>query len=73
MFCFFMNLLFNKNGVIKFDLNKYYSFNTGDKKIFFPNKRVVRFINNFPNQLNILYDSYCLNKIKFSKDDVVYD
>ena len=49
------------------DLNKYYSFNTGDKKIFFPNKRVVRFINNFPNQLNILYDSYCLNKSNLVK------
>jgi FkbM family methyltransferase len=73
IFCFFMNLLFNRNGVIKFDLNKYYSFNTVDKKIFFPNKRVVRFINNFPNQLNIFYDSYCLNKIKFSKEDIIFD
>ncbi len=73
IFCFCINLLFNRDGLIKFNSNNFYSFNVGSKKIFFPNKRVVRFVNNYPNQLNILYESYCLNKIKFNKEDIILD
>ncbi len=72
-FCLCINLLFNRDGLVKFNSNNYYSFNVGEKKIFFPNKRVVRFVNNYPNQLDILYDSYCLNKIKFNEEDIVLD
>ena len=73
IFCFFINLLFNRDGLVKFNSNNYYSFNVGEKKIFFPNKRVVRFVNNYPNQLDILFDSYCLNKVKFNKEDIILD
>jgi len=72
LFCILMNTLFRKVGILDYS-NSYYSYTTKDRSIYFPNKRIVRHVNNYPNQLDILFKSYCLDFIQFTKNDVVVD
>jgi FkbM family methyltransferase len=73
LFCIFMNNFFRKDGYLSYNKNNYYSFTSEDRAIYFPNKRVVRHVNNYPNQLNLLFKSYCLDFIDFKENDLVID
>jgi FkbM family methyltransferase len=73
LFCLLMNILFRRDGYLTYNKNNYYSFTSQNRIIYFPNKRVIRHLNNYPNQLNILFESYCLDFIEFKKNDLVID
>ena len=72
-FCNFINLLFPKRSKINYKNGQYFKYIFDDKLISYPNKRIVRVVNNYEHHLNFLFESYCLNKISFKSDDYVVD
>ncbi|MDA9645453.1 FkbM family methyltransferase [Candidatus Actinomarina] len=72
-FCFFMNLLIRKNSGINFKDGFYFKNLISGLSIYYPNKRITRIISSEENLFNLLFETYCLNLIEFSDDDVVVD
>ena len=68
-----MNLFFKSSGKIIYIDGFYQKVIDDGSKIHFPNKRIDRFIVDYKKHLNYLYESYCLEKITFEKDDLVID
>jgi len=70
-FCFLINLLV-KDSKISYKDEKYVSkFN--NQSIYFPNKRVLRFVNKPELLVNKTFEAYCLDQIKFKDSDTVID
>ena len=72
LFCRLINFLFPKGGKLHYEENLYF-YSKDDLKIFYPNKRVIRYVDNYPLQLLTLFNSYCLNSINFQTKDVIID
>jgi len=73
IFCRMINFFYNEESKIYFEEN-YYKKNLENIGIIsYPNKRILRMVNNFHLQLEKLYFSYCLDYIDFSNNDVVID
>ena len=72
-FCFLINIFFKKNGKIIYEDKKYIKEINKERVAYYPNKRILRIVKSLDYQLNLLFDSYCLQKINFKDEDVVID
>ncbi len=73
LFCKLINFFYKEESKIYYEKN-YYKKNLENIGIIsYPNKRILRMVNNFHLQLEKLYLSYCLNYIDFNDQDVVID
>ena len=72
IFCSLVNFFYNSEGKIFFGDKQYYKF-IDNRKLYFPNKRILRVVGNHESQLNKLYRDYCLEYISFNNGDVVVD
>ncbi len=72
-FCFFINLFYSKQGTLLFE-DENFVFSTADnKKFHYPNRRVLRVVNEYKVKFDTILNSYCINSIKFSKNDWIID
>lgn len=72
-FCSLLNFLFKNDGTIKFDGKYYFKKISHEKMIYYPNKRIQRILINYEVHLERFMQSYNLNSIKFTDEDVVID
>ena len=73
LFCKIINLFYSADGYIVFKDNNYIKVTKDGKKIYFPNKRILRVVKNYKEQLNRIYQTYCLNLIQIKDNDIVID
>tara|TARA_Y100000741_G_scaffold285448_1_gene225247 strand:- start:10 stop:888 length:879 start_codon:yes stop_codon:yes gene_type:complete len=73
LFCKIINMFFYKDGRIQYKNNMYFKIAKNNRKIFFPNKRILRIVKNLDSQLEWILNSYCVKEINFTKDDLVID
>ena len=73
LFCFLMNLLFKNDGNIALINGLYQKTTIDNKKIYFPNKRILRILRNVDFHLDRLLSSYGLESVQFEDEDVVVD
>lgn len=73
LFCFFINLLFPSNLKIKYINGIYVKEVIANKNIYFPNKRIVRVVNDYEHHFNFMYETYCLDEINLSNEDTIID
>lgn len=73
IFCRLINLFYSKDGKIYFEQGKYIKDNYDFQKIHYPNKRVLRVVNNYEIHLDKLYKTYCINSIDLKNGDTVVD
>lgn len=71
LFCKFINLFYNDSN-LKFE-NDCYIKNYRNLEIYFPNKRILRLVNNPDLSFKRIYESYCLEYVSFEEGDVVVD
>jgi FkbM family methyltransferase len=72
-FCFFMNLLIPQYSDIHFKNGFYYKKLTPKLSIFYPNKRISRVIKPKEGMFDLMFNSYCLDTLEFTSDDVIID
>ncbi len=72
-FCRLINFFYREKTKIYFEDNLYKKNLEKIGIISYPNKRILRMVNNFDLQLEKLYSSYCLNYIDFKENDIVID
>ena len=72
-FCFFINIFFRKNGKIIYEDGKYIKEINKERVVSYPNKRILRIVKSLDYQLDLLFKSYCLDKINFKDEDFVVD
>jgi len=70
-FCNIINFLYKESDLVYFD--NLYVKNYRNRKVFYPNKRVLRLVNNPKLMFEKIFDSYCLNSIEFKDGDKVVD
>tara|TARA_B100001996_G_scaffold374870_1_gene354082 strand:- start:765 stop:1622 length:858 start_codon:yes stop_codon:yes gene_type:complete len=71
LFCFLINT-FVKDSNLSYSDNKYVTeFN--NQKVYFPNKRILRFINGAAISVEKTFKAYCLDQIDFKDDDIFID
>tara|TARA_B100000161_G_scaffold189712_1_gene137343 strand:- start:753 stop:1625 length:873 start_codon:yes stop_codon:yes gene_type:complete len=70
-FCNLINFFYSDSN-ISFSNNLYHKSLNG-KNIVYPNKRVLRLVNNPELSLNNIYEAYCLNHIDISNQDLIVD
>ena len=73
VFCSLLNLLFPSKSRISYSNGNYCKNVFGNKKIYYPNKRIVRVVNNYEFHFNFLFETYCLNEINFKDGDTIVD
>ena len=73
LFCYMLNLFFPSKSSISFDNDNYLKNVFSNKKIQYPNKRIVRVVNNYEFHFNFLFETYCLNEIDFKHGDTIID
>ena len=71
-FCKVINFYYKKNGKIYFDGSEYFK-EINNKKFYYPNNRILRIVNNQDLLIKNIRESYCLDEIDFSNDDVIID
>ncbi len=71
-FCIAVNFLY-KSSQIYYEEGEYKKRIFNDKVVSYPNKRVLRLVNGYEHTLKKIYESYCLHKIDFKKDDILID
>ena len=71
-FCIAINFLY-KDSQIYYEGGEYKKRILNDKVVSYPNKRVLRLVNGYEQTLKKIYESYCLHKINFKKDDLLID
>lgn len=72
LYCLLINIFFN-NANLNFNGFQYSKKLEHNLEIFYPNKRIDRVIINPERHFNFLFESYCLDKIKFLENDLVID
>jgi len=72
LFCFFMNLFFNKENKIFFEEGLYCK-KIQNEKICYPNKRIDRIIIDYKKHLSHFLESYCLDDFEIQDNDTVLD
>ncbi len=73
LFCLFINKLYKNDGKIFFEKDKYIKETTTNKKIFFPNKRVLRLVNSYKTQLEKFSKTYFIDEVDFNNGDLIID
>ncbi len=73
LFCKIINLFYSQDGMINFKDNTYIKIAADGKKIYFPNKRILRVVKSYKLQLERIFETYCLNQINFNDKDVIID
>lgn len=73
LFCNLINLFFPSRMKIKYINDVYVKKVLNSKNIFYPNKRIVRVVNNDNFHFNFMYETYCLDEINLSNEDIVID
>ncbi len=72
LFCSLINFFFNNEEKIYYENNFYKkTLKTGD--IYYPNKRILRMVNEPDIQLKKLLESYCIADVSLSEGDVIID
>jgi FkbM family methyltransferase len=72
-FCSLINLFYSKDGKIYFKQGKYIKDNKDFQEIHYPNKRVLRVVNNYEIHLDKLYKTYCIDFVDLKDGDTVID
>tara|TARA_Y100000817_G_scaffold314859_1_gene315592 strand:+ start:2461 stop:3342 length:882 start_codon:yes stop_codon:yes gene_type:complete len=73
LFCFLINIFYSKDGKIYFENKRYYKVTKNNEKIYYPNKRILRSVKSYDNNLNRLFESYCLDILDFDSKNLVID
>lgn len=73
IFCFFINIFYKFDGKIKFLDNFYIKDLKNGIRVHYPNKRILRTVNNYQLHFKNLYDSYLLNNLDFLDGDTIID
>jgi len=73
LFCKIINFFYSEDGIINFKDNTYIKIAADGKKIYFPNKRILRVVKSYKLQLDRIFETYCLNQINFNDRDVIID
>ena len=73
LFCKLLNLIYKKDGKINFYDGKYIKENKNFQKIYYPNKRILRVVNNYEIQLEKIFNTYCINSVNLKNGDLVLD
>ena len=73
LFCNLLNLIYKKDGKINFNNGVYVKENKDFQKIYYPNKRILRVVNNYEIQLKKIFDTYCIETIDLQNGDLVLD
>ncbi len=72
-FCNLINLFYREKTKIFYEDNFYKKELENTGIISYPNKRILRMVNNYELQLKRLIDSYCLESIKINNGDTILD
>tara|TARA_B100001996_G_scaffold383048_1_gene377087 strand:- start:7721 stop:8560 length:840 start_codon:yes stop_codon:yes gene_type:complete len=72
-FCNAINFFYSENTKIFFEQSFYKKELEKTGVISYPNKRILRMVNNYELQLKRLIDSYCLESIKINDGDTILD
>ena len=70
--CNIINFFYSKNGKIFYENSLYYK-NIYNSKFYYPNARFLRVVNDEDILIEIINESYCLDFIDFSNNDIVID
>ena len=70
--CNIINFYYGDNGKIYYKNCMYYK-NVFNSKFYYPNSRFLRIVNDENILINIINESYCLNFINFSNNDIIID
>ena len=70
--CVIINFFYGKNGYIRYENSLYYKKING-LNFYYPNKRFLRIVNDEKILFDIINQSYCLNSIDFTNNDIVID
>ena len=73
LFCRLINSLFKKDGQIIYQNGQYIKLKDNTKIIHYPNKRILRVVKSIDYQLELILNSYCLDKVIFENQDIVID
>lgn len=73
VFCLLINFLIPKYSNINYLEGLYYKKLSIGRKIYYQNKRISRVISKEGFIFELLFNSYCLNKIDFKDNDVILD
>ncbi len=72
IFCFLINLFYRKNNKISFD-NDLYVKDLDVNRISYPNKRILRVVNNYKYHFTKILDSYCIYDVELKDGDLLID
>ncbi len=72
-FCKLLNLFYGSESQIYFQDGKYKKNLEKTGIISYPNKRILRMVNNYELQLNKIILSYCLDSIELTNNDTIID
>ena len=72
-FCKLLNLFYMEESKIYFEDGKYKKNLEKTGTISYPNKRILRMVNNYELQLNKIILTYCLDTIEFNDNDTIID
>ena len=72
-FCKIINIFYREKSKIYFENNLYKKEIENLGNISYPNKRILRMVNNYKLQFGRLLDSYCLNSIEINNGDIILD
>ena len=73
IFCFFINLFYNKDGKIYYKNNFYIKNLKDGNKVHYINKRILRVVINHELHFNKLIETYCIEDLNLENNDVVID
>lgn len=73
LFCFLINIFFPKSKNISYSDGLYSLKLDSGMKINYPNKRIVRVFRNENFFLDLMLETYCINKITLNEKDLVVD
>ncbi len=73
LFCKSINFFYSKDGKINFKDDLYYKTTLDKREYFYPNKRVLRVVNNYKQKFNSILEAYCINNLDLNSGDTVVD
>jgi len=73
LFCSIINLIYKNDGKIFYKDKNYIKKTISGLEIAFPNKRVLRLVNEFDEQIQKFRDAYLLDLVPISNNDTVVD
>ncbi len=73
LFCKSINFFYSKDGKINYKDDLYYKTTLENKEYFYPNKRILRVVNNYKQKFNSILEAYCINNLDLNSGDTVVD